>query len=345
MFKIVKSDTYKQALIAKIKKAQSRIYIQAMAIEFTEDISSIIDELINAKKKGVDVRINIDWYSRMYTSSHINKYPLLLKTRKNMIEKVKKENNTYIQKLLDADIQIIYINKPKYKISEYIPYIGRNHMKFILIDDCVFIGGMNISQRSFKNVDFMAESNNLMLKDTILKIFTNNHTLYNNSEIPISSDSSLLVDVGTFGNSIIYKKALESIKSSKSSIRYISQFLPNFDILKALNEAAKRSVDVSIITYDKRLASQKFANKIDHLLFALSKKNLSVMYNKDRYVHAKLLLIDENDNGTALFGSHNFSPFGVYFKTAEIAISTKNKECIDDLNNWYASIKDNISRY
>ena len=88
-----------------------------MAIEFTEDISSIIDELINAKKKGVDVRINIDWYSRMYTSSHINKYPLLLKTRKNMIEKVKKENNTYIQKLLDADIQIIYINEPKYTIS------------------------------------------------------------------------------------------------------------------------------------------------------------------------------------------------------------------------------------
>jgi hypothetical protein len=53
-----------------------------------------------------------------------------------------------------------------------------------------------------------------------------------------------------------------------------------------------------------------------------------------------MVIIDKGKGSErAIFGSHNFSTFGVLFGTKEISLLTRNKQVIDMLYLWYNSIK------
>jgi phosphatidylserine/phosphatidylglycerophosphate/cardiolipin synthase-like enzyme len=347
MFKLISSYDYQQTLISKIKDAHKYVYIQAMAIEFTSDLESLVDAIISASVRGIEVKINIDWYSKMYTGSHINKYPIVRDSLKMKVDNINRENKKYINMLIENNVKITYINKPVPLIGEYIPFVGRNHMKFILIDDSIFIGGINISKNAFLYVDFMVECQNSRLHASMIQIFENEKTniLSENKEIQILEDTDLLVDAGRIGQSLIYKRSLDLIDNATRSIEYISQFHPSIDILYAMMKAQKRGVDIKIITYDKKFANNKIINGIDNSLFYLFSNKINVKYHNEKYVHAKLIItdIDKDKGGTAIFGSHNFSPFGVFFATAEIALKTTHTPLVQDLHNWYMDTYNKIS--
>ena len=339
MYTIVNAEDYFYTLYKRIKESKDRIYIQAMFIEFSLHNKILSDEIISAAKRGVKIYINIDWYSKMYTGKQMNKLPILNKDKRDLTYKIRMDNLREIQRMKKEDnIDIYYLNKPTSVFGEYIPFVGRNHMKFTIIDNCVYVGGTNLSVGSFSNIDFMMECSNKTLIDNIISLFFENRSnrAYLNGEIKITNDTTLLIDSGKVGESIIYNSTLDLTQNSQKSIRYISQFLPDFSLLKKMKQAQRRGVSVDIITYHKKIALSKAKSKVEELIFNFSKEDLKASYIK-KYVHAKLLIIDDL---YTIFGSHNFSKFGVVFGTQEIAIQSANPLLISSLNNWVDDIKE-----
>jgi hypothetical protein len=101
-----------------------------------------------------------------------------------------------------------------------------------------------------------------------------------------------------------------------------------------MKQAKRRGVSVDIMTYHKGMALSKVKGRVEQLLFNIFSEDLSATQIK-KYVHAKLLIID---NINTIFGSHNFSKFGVLFGTKEIAINSTNPDLILSLNNWLDNV-------
>ena len=337
MYTIINAEDYFYSLYKRIKESKDRVYIQAMSIEFSLHNKIISDEIISAAKRGVKVYINIDWYSKMYTGKQMNKLPIVNKDKRNFTYKIKMENMQEIQRMKKENVDIAYLNKPTSVLGEYIPFVGRNHMKFTIIDNCIYIGGANLSVQSFSNIDFMMESCNKKLIDCAINLFFDNRSNRTSivSSMQIAKDTTLLIDSGKSGDSVIYDDSLNLVSNSQKNIKYVSQFLPDFSLLKKMKQAKKRGVSVDIITYQKGLAFSKAKGKIEQLLFNIFSEDLNASHIK-KYVHAKLLIIDDL---YTVFGSHNFSKFGVLFGTQEIAIKSTNPNLILSLNSWIEEVR------
>ena len=344
MFKTIPSEEYLENITNLIKKSKNTIYIQAMYFCFDDSLKGFVEELIGAKKRGVDVKLNIDNYSVPYNNGH--KYLIHIK-KENRIKCVSaaSKSKNYLNMLIENGVDINFINQYKYGkfLSEYIPFLGRNHMKITLIDDVSFIGGINFSSKSFNYSDFMIRTENKDMLSALKKIFIDNrdNKKQNDKKIKINDRNILLVDSGKARQSIIYESSIECINNAKESIRYISQFFPDFKILDALENAVNRGVNVEIITHSNEIAEKKYRHKIEKILFNISNSNISNVYeNSDRYIHAKMMIIDKDTSSpSVILGSHNFSTFGVLFGTAEISIYSKEKDLISELYIWYSNIK------
>ena len=292
----------------------------------------------------MDVKLNIDNYSTPYNNGH--KYLIHIKKEKRIrcISSAAKSKN-YFDMLIDNGIDIKYINKYKYGkfLSEYIPFLGRNHMKITIIDNVSFIGGINFSSKSFNYSDFMIKTENKDMLYTLKKIFIENryNKNQNDKKIKINNDNILLIDSGKVRQSIIYESSIECINNAKESIRYISQFFPDFRILYALEKAIRKGIDVEIITHSNDIAEKKYRHKVEKILFNISNSHISNIYeNSEKYIHAKMMLIDKDTSSpSVILGSHNFSTFGVLFGTAEISIYSKEKNLVSELYTWYSNIK------
>ncbi len=344
MFKTIPSEDYLENITNLIKKSSSIIYIQAMYFCFDNSLKEFVEELISAKKRGVDVKLNIDNYSIPYNNGH--KYLIHLKKekRKNCISSASESKN-YLNILINNGVDIKVINRYKYGkfLSEYIPFLGRNHMKITIIDNISFIGGINFSSKSFNYSDFMIKTQNKVMLSSLKKIFISNRNSKKQTDkkIKINNDNILLVDSGKPNQSIIYNSTIEYINNANESIIYISQFLPDFKLLRMLEKAVYRGVKVEIITHSNSIAEKKYRHKIEKLLFNISNSNISHVYeNSNRYIHAKMIIIDKDTSSpSVILGSHNFSTFGVLFGTAEISLYSKEKELISELYTWYSNIK------
>ena len=336
MYTIINAEDYFYTLYKKIREAKDYIYIQAMSVEFSLHNKIISDEIIESAKRGVKVYINIDWYSKMYTGKQMNKLPIINKGKRDLTYKIRLENLREIQKMKKVNVDIAYLNRPNNTFGEYIPFIGRNHMKFTIVDNCIYIGGTNLSVDSFSNIDFMMESCNKKLINSSITLFFENRNIrsLHPSKIQIANDTSLLIDSGKIGDSIIYRNSLDLTDKAQKSIKYVSQFLPDFELLKKMKQAKRRGVSVDIMTYHKGMALSKVKGRVEQLLFNIFSEDLSATQIK-KYVHAKLLIID---NINTIFGSHNFSKFGVLFGTKEIAINSTNPDLILSLNNWLDNV-------
>ncbi len=344
MYELIPSEEYLSDLIQLVKKAKKNIYIQAMYVYFDDSLKEFTKEVIAAKKRGVSVKFNIDNYSNQYIQGH--KYFIHINKEKR--DKCKNNiqiSQKYFKEMTSADIEINFINEYRYNkaIAEYFPFIGRNHMKITIIDNYSYIGGMNFGKKSFNYYDFMVKTKDREIRNNLKSIFLKNSTgiKYSDKIVNINKENSLLIDSGKKGQSIIYNEAINAINNAKEDISYISQFLPDFKILFALQKAVKRGLAVEIIVHSNSIAEKKIRHKIEQILFNLSNINLSNLYEQsEKYIHAKMIILDKNaPNSSLIIGSHNFSTFGVLFGTSEIALNTKDKDLIHNLSNWYTQIK------
>ncbi len=336
MFVLLQREEYYIDLAKKIDRSTNKVYIMVMELEFFH-LDYLLNSIINAIHRGVEVILKIDYFSKYFVQGHNIRQHIRNHKENEYIQHIHEVNMNSFKRIEETGGAVIFTKKPK-SLSKFYTIFGRNHIKISIVDNYVYFGGMNIAESWINKEDFMLRiSNNSRFLSVFLDIFNNFNAKKHDDTYVLDKDSTLLFDSGKIGSSIIYSKAKELIRNARQRITYISQYHPDFSILKILNKNSKR-VDIKVITHNREVllnstktkeskAIQTFISRIENIL--IREKFIPVLHN--RLIHAKVLFVDDEH---VLIGSHNYTFFGVLFGTNEICLYTKDKEVISLISGW-----------
>jgi len=203
------------------------------------------------------------------------------------------------------------------------PFAGRSHIKLTVINQETYIGGCNLGQTW--QIDLMVRLPGPALSDWvydfILKAAREPHLMTmldgRDFEHRIDAATSLLIDAGVKGQSLIYDRTLELIDSAQKRIVITCQYFPGSTTAEHLLAAHRRGVQV--IIYFGNAANQgglrwphTFAEFRERTKYPKSFFSRRLDRRLPR-LHAKLLATE----AAAMIGSHNYVTQGVRFGTAE----------------------------
>lgn len=238
------------AMIAAINAAKDHINLETYIFDQDEMGMKFADLLIERQRAGVQVNIIYDSVGTIGTPQ------------------------AFFDKMRDAGIHLLAFNpvNPLKLIGPWVPN-NRDHRKILVVDGTVaFTGGVNISDTYSTGSLFRSKarrSTEIGWRDTHLKIegpavaalqwaFVINWSSQNASELSDSNFFPPLKEAGDKlvrilpsepgGDHEIYKAYMLAIQEAKKTVHITSAyFVPDAQILRALNDAARRGVEVKII--------------------------------------------------------------------------------------------------
>ncbi len=318
----------------KAKQAQHRFFAQAMEVEPEKLSGRLFSSMIEAAGRGVDTRLNVDYYSYLLTEGVFNYLPAFGKLSERRRESKKQKEETF-KKLEESGGKVTAINPPQDLADHLFPVRNRNHMKIVVIDDIAWIGGINFRDMYFHIQDFMVRIPDQEIAKTLIDIFLSveSKTLIKNSYQTFQNGDELFIDSGTEDTSIIMDEAIKMVTSASKKILLATAFVPGGAFLKALTRRWREGIELSIITPSIKTVGGifKLVNGYHKAEIMLKNRAFPITYSNAN-IHAKLLITDDT---TALFGSHNYSHEGVKLKTAELAMKTQENNLVSQLIQFY----------
>jgi cardiolipin synthase len=274
-------------MIADIESARKYVYIETFRIG-NDEIGNRFLRAINEKaKEGLDVKMLVDGWG------------------------VANPGNEYYKHIEDNGGEVRFFEKIKFNTDIFTRSHRRNHRKLLLIDDEItWIGSSNLTGYNLNWRESM-----LRMKDeityTFSRLFMQDFRLYNkyifnkvyNSRLVRYEDYEIVRDIPSIAYKRINKKFIQLIKSAEKNIFVETPyFLPGFMLRKAMTDAVKRGVKVTVI-----IPKRSDVTLVDVLrnkyLGPLSKNGIQFLYYTVNNLHAKLLLIDDR---YFAIGSSNF---------------------------------------
>jgi cardiolipin synthase len=279
-------EGYYSAMLADILAARKYILLEVYKFYDDEIGMQFRQALTQKAKEGVEVKVLIDdWGAGV--------------------------NQAYFQEFTEHGGEVRFFTKIKFVIDFFTKNHRRNHRKFMVIDDRItWIGSANITAYSLSWREIM-----LRLEDDIAisfrKVFQLDFRLYNryifdkNSYIRLirHNDFEIVRDVPSITKKRINRKFIHLIKNAEKEILIETPyFLPGFFLRKALMDACRRGVNVTVIV--PRHSDVPLVDILrNRYLGPLHEKGLQFRYYVPANLHAKALLIDRK---IFAIGSPNF---------------------------------------
>jgi phosphatidylserine/phosphatidylglycerophosphate/cardiolipin synthase-like enzyme len=293
--------------IAKTK-ASDRLALMAMDFDPTgQYMQAIFAAILQAAKRSVNVWLVIDAHSLWHNA------------QKEALASINAQ----------ASGHACVVNRPKHSLKSPYANAGRSHIKFLVINDVVFLGGCNLASEQLLDV-MVCQTNSTLadyLYDLIATAYHAGHVgralHWQDQRLELDANTCLLIDAGKSRQSIILDQALQLIDDSETSITIAGQFFPNSVTGQHLAAASKRGVAVHIVFSPPAAHSQTIKLSQYYSLWReklrLPPELFAEMLPADTHLlHAKLLVTDKG----SLLGSHNLVRASVVLGTAEIALLT-----------------------
>lgn len=328
-FTFFTSEEYWAALLVQFAQAKAgdRIAMIVMGFDPTEPpVARVSQALLDALERGVRVSLVVDAYTFLLNPKAELPGPLWFQSDLRFITHAFKPQLRIINAIRsNPNGQASVINKPGRPFPN--PVAGRNHIKYTIINDRVFVGGCNMYHTSW--LDLMVSWQDKVTADYLYDIIQDLHHVEStkilfggqDQEVALDADTALYIDSGKRNQSLIFKKALELIDSAEKSLIITCQFFPNSITAKHLAAAHKRGVDVEII-YSHPAKQGHFGGLGQQVSILRERsKHPAELFQKmlpksGPGLHAKLIATEKG----AIIGSHNYVQAGVLLGTAEIAL-------------------------
>jgi len=314
---LVDGTDYFSSMLEEIKNSKNIILFESYLFESGNIANNFIDELISAKKRGVNVLLLLDEFGA-----------------KNL-------NDIERNRLLEAEIELVFYNPVN--IFQLGKSLKRNHRKLLIVDEnTAFIGGAGITDQ------FSAHITDNAWHDVMLKIKGDivsdlRHSFYqvwgkDNSPLILGATpkpekeknkSHVLIASGTERNEIL-RAIINRIRASKDRIWLTSPyFISSWKIRRALRYAAKKGVDVRLLFPGPHSDHKWISYGIQRYYRRLLKANILIYEFQPRFNHAKIILCD---NWYSL-GSSNLDRWNQFLNLdANIEVyDTKSHQQIFDL--------------
>lgn len=283
---------------------------------------AFVAALCRAASRGVDVSVGAD--SLTYTEP-----------KESFFAPHKRQSRAQSSTKLEKRLRLSGVRFQWLGRLSTIGFAGRTHTKWCVVDDTAFsFGGVNLDKKSFMNVDYMLRYDNAGVADTIylehqriLRSDKNNSASHSRKHV-IDSKTTILVDGGIFGDSIIYRRAC-SLSRRSAKVTLVSQYCPTGRLARYL-----KKVDSAELYFNHWRKASWLNRLIIRLGMYFSK--LTTGYHRRPYLHAKFIIFElKNGQKVALSGSHNFIKSSVLLGTREIAIETTDKSIIKQLEKFF----------
>ncbi len=309
---------YRRDAIRAIKSAKKRILLVAMVLTDDSSTDGLIDALNDAGMRGIDVKIAADIFTYGKYGGHFRPYKFFVKQSR--------ATTAMVRRLEKNGVKFTWLGR-----FALMPFTGRNHMKCLVVDDTVYsFGGVNIDQESFENNDLMFKCPDVQLAnqvyDIIMRIIEadDDNFAYRSNSFSYGKQSTILIDGGLQGDSIIFRRACELAKQA-SHITYVSQYGPTGKLARILRH--KKVAMYFNAPQDAREFNNRFI-----IRFGLFFHRFPTLYKKHKYLHAKFIIFTmPSGEKVAITGSYNFIWGAVIFGTREIALETTDTKIIKQL--------------
>lgn len=305
---LLSADNYYTALVQATIKAKKRIVLAAMVLVWGEHTAPLFDALKDAAKRGVDVRILLDNYTRM--SGRYNLQP-------------RPSRSARIRRTFEALEELSKLGATVYCFGKVgiVPYKGRCHVKLSVVDNSYFsFGGVNILDQNFKLDDYMLYGKDSSTADHLAALVATIGTTIPplpDSQTPINARSTILFDGGRPHHSLIYERACELTAQAKR-VYLVSQYAPSGQLAELLNET---NATCYFNRPEQLIVPDAWGQAFDQQRYRIANTHTS-----NKYIHAKFLLAEmPSGQYVTLCGSHNFSYRSVAFGTQEIALYSTSK--------------------
>lgn len=328
-FTFLTSEEYWAELLVQFAntKAGDRIAMIVMGFDPVEPpVEKVSAALLEALERGVHVSLVVDAYTFLLNPKAELPGPLWFQSNLRYITNAFKPQLRVINAIRSYQYgQATIINKPGRPFPN--PVAGRNHIKYTIINDQVYVGGCNMYHTAW--LDLMVRWQDRVTADYLYDIIQNLHQVEStkilfgsqDQEIALDADTALYIDSGKKNQSLIFKKALELIDAAETSLIITCQFFPNSVTAKHLAAAHKRGVDVEIIY--SHPAKQGRVGGLGQQVSILRERSRhpaelfqKMLPKSGPGLHAKLIATEKG----AIIGSHNYVQAGVLLGTAEIAL-------------------------
>lgn len=303
-FGVVTAQDYCEKLLRLIPRAKQRIVLSAMVVRAGQQTGQVLQEIAAAAERGVRVHILSDVFAQ-----HKATRPDYLAQAGFRQECA--DTQQLFERIVAVGGKVSWVGKIGLN-----PYAGRYHAKVTVIDDDVLsFGGINFTDDSLNNVDYMLHVKDGSLATRLAKLVADNAAGKPATDVQakLTASHNLLFDAGNRKESIIYERACE-LAQQATRITYVSQMCPS----GRLAEYIKRVPHTCYFNQPSRtgLRPDTLAQLWDGW-----RAGVTNHYEGAAYLHAKFILFELKDGTKAcLSGSHNFSWRGVAFGTKEIAL-------------------------
>lgn len=334
--KVLTTAQYFGDVTKRIRSAKKGEHISAITMNYDPSepfVSDFMDALRDAAKKGFEVTLAVDAHSFMISKkAGLPNGPLI--HRKD----IHKTKNKYYKKLADsldelekAGGRYKVINLPKGVVNN--PKAGRSHIKAVVVGNDLYVSGSNLRDTNRTDLSLLVKDETAAdyVFDLIAKIIkvgsTQAATHLRDRELALDNNTSLLVDSGARGQSLILEQALDLIDNADEWLVMTCQYFPYGITARHLAAARSRGVKVRLYyghpTHHENLQIMAHRLVIAQERTRNPKELFELQIGKDQpHVHAKIIASEKG----AIIGSHNYVTAGVKMGTAEMAILRRDPQ-------------------
>ena len=276
------NEEFVDRLHSGIDSAVERVFIQVMTFDGDTAGLGVAERLIAAVERGVDVRLTVDTFAFRFVSD-------IRSTDPSIADEVA-ETHAMFDRLEAAGVQITYV-------GPWGPLIIfgalRNHKKIFIVDDMVYLGGINISDHNFEWLDFIVGIDDPAIVSETADDFLATRRGERNARSGAIVTNERVED--TFD---------EMISSAKSSIVVASPYALDLDLERKL--AAATAPSKTLITPQE--SNFKLFRRTDpYMRERILRHDVDLVTFTD-FFHAKFLLVDNERLlvGSSNFGRHSF---------------------------------------
>lgn len=306
---LVGSDQFVKVLEERARCASDRFFVQTMTFEGDDAGRKLIDILIASPAK--EKLLVIDCYSDVVINDRLIHLPPGLFDKN--IQKEFWQTKELLKIAYENGIQIARTNPIG---AFYRRYPHRNHKKSIVIDNAVFLGGINFSDHNFEWHDMMICSESSSLSSIVALDIIKNSKGETTSGILSADDTTVALLNRNSGAE--YAEVFSWLKHAKSSITVFSPYIsePFLSILNSISDKIKIKIVVPEVN-NKGLFT-------DYLKRESHAGWFHYFETPGKMSHLKAILIDEKE---LIFGSSNFD-FISYLFEEEILVKTTSEQII-----------------
>lgn len=321
-FELIPTEQLRDRLVTSVLAARRRVIVQGMSMTYDDETSPLFDLLVEKAPQIDDVMLLPDAYSLRFSDAHKRINPFGEKAR--AIRRFVRYTDT----LTDEGGKVRFTNP--YGHLQANPYAGRNHMKFVVVDDELYdFSGVDWKTNGFRYIDSMLFCESAPLANNLAALAMRSYItgrLDTGIDLPqkIDATSRAITDTGMPGRSAIYDHAvLQLAASDVTGITFLSQMRPTGRMERVLldkqHALGPDSVRVFSNAANRLVLPARVTEMAKRALSDLAVEQLDTEY----YLHEKLVLVTYDLRPPLVIkGSHNLLERGVRYGTQDRMLFT-----------------------